>query len=62
VLPSLVYHMPCPSHPPWLDHSNIIWQGLWVMKLLTVNFSPISYYFIPLMSRYSPQYPFLEYA
>jgi hypothetical protein len=18
--------MPCPSHPPWLDHSNYIWR------------------------------------
>jgi hypothetical protein len=19
--------MPCPSHPPWLDHSNYVWWG-----------------------------------
>jgi hypothetical protein len=27
--------MSCPSHPPWLDHSNTIWWGLQVMKLLS---------------------------
>jgi hypothetical protein len=22
--------MPCPSHSPWLDHSNYIWRKLWL--------------------------------
>jgi hypothetical protein len=26
--------MPCPSHPPWLDHSNYTWRRVQVMKLL----------------------------
>jgi hypothetical protein len=21
-------YMPCPSHPPWLDHSNYVWRGI----------------------------------
>jgi hypothetical protein len=26
-------YMPCPSHPPWLDHSNYTWRRVQVMKL-----------------------------
>jgi hypothetical protein len=32
-------HMPCPSHCPWLDHSNYIWRRVQVMKLLIMQFS-----------------------
>jgi hypothetical protein len=32
----------CPSHSPWLDHSNYVWRGVQVMKLLIMQFSPIS--------------------
>jgi hypothetical protein len=32
--------MPCPSHPPWLDHSNYICRRVQVMKLLIMQFSP----------------------
>jgi hypothetical protein len=35
-------YMPCPSHPPWLDHSNYIWRRVQVMKLLIMQFSPTS--------------------
>jgi hypothetical protein len=38
--------MPCPSHPPWLDHS--VWRGVQVMKLLVMQFPPI------LIQRISP--------
>jgi hypothetical protein len=31
------------------------------MKFLIMHFSPTSYYFIPLRSEYSPQYPVLKY-
>jgi hypothetical protein len=34
--------MPCPSHPPWLDHSNTIWWGLQVTKLLVMQHSRTS--------------------
>jgi hypothetical protein len=26
--------MPCPSHPPWIDHSNYTWRREQVKKLL----------------------------
>jgi hypothetical protein len=29
-----------PSHPPWLDHSDNIWQSVQVMKLLIMQSSP----------------------
>jgi hypothetical protein len=31
------------------------------MKLLIMQFSPTSYYFIPRLSKYSPQHPLLKY-
>jgi hypothetical protein len=45
LLPHSCY-MPCPSHPPSLDHSNYVWRGVQVMKFLIMQFSPISYLFI----------------
>jgi hypothetical protein len=30
--------MPCPSHPPWLDHCNYTWGRIQVMKLLIMKF------------------------
>jgi hypothetical protein len=44
------------SHSPWLNHSNYIWRRVQVMKLLIVQFSPTSNYFVPLHPRYSRQY------
>jgi hypothetical protein len=26
--------MSCPSHPPWLDHSNYTWRRVQAMKLI----------------------------
>jgi hypothetical protein len=49
-------YMLCPSHPPWLYHSNYIWWRVKAMKLLIMQFSPTSCHFIPLWSKYSPQY------
>jgi hypothetical protein len=40
------FYMPCPSHSPSLDHSNYIWRGVQVMKLLIMQFSPICHHFI----------------
>jgi hypothetical protein len=51
---SYSWYMPCPSHPPWLDHSNYIWRGLQIMKRLIMQFSPISRHVISLQSRFSP--------
>jgi hypothetical protein len=56
LLPHSCY-MPHPSHPSWLDHSNFTWRRVQVMKLLIMQFSPISCHFIPRWSKYSPQHP-----
>jgi hypothetical protein len=55
--PHLCY-MPCPSHPPWLDHST--WRRLRVMKLLIMQFSPTSRHFISLRFKYSFQHHVLK--
>jgi hypothetical protein len=31
-------YMSCPSDPPWLDHSNYVWRGVQIMKLLIMQF------------------------
>jgi hypothetical protein len=49
--PPRICYMLCPFHPPWLDDCNYIWQGVQIMQLLTVQFSPASYYFTPLGSK-----------
>jgi hypothetical protein len=59
-LPHACY-MIYPSHPLWLDHSNYTWRTIQVMKLLIMQFSPTSFYFTPLRSKYSPQHPVLKY-
>jgi hypothetical protein len=30
--------MPCPSHSPWLDHSNYTWRRVQVMEVLIMQF------------------------
>jgi hypothetical protein len=50
-------YMPCPSHPSLLDHSNYVWRAVQVIKLLVMQFPPISHHFTPLRSKYSPQHP-----
>lgn len=40
-----LYYMPCKSHLPWLDHSITCREQ--VMKILIMQFSPASQYFIP---------------
>jgi hypothetical protein len=44
---SCACYMPCPYHS-----SYYIWRRLQVTKLLVTQFSPASYYFIPLGSKY----------
>jgi hypothetical protein len=53
-------YMPCPSHPPWLDHSNYTWRKIQVMKFLIMQFSLNPFYSISLRSKYSPQHSILE--
>jgi hypothetical protein len=49
LLPHSCY-MPRPYHPPWHDRSNYAWRGVQVMKLITVQFSPVSCHFISLQT------------
>jgi hypothetical protein len=53
-------HTPHLSHHPWFDHASSFWWGVQIIKLFT-QFSPVSCYFLPLRSKYLPQYPILEY-
>jgi hypothetical protein len=46
-------YMPCPSHPPSIDHSNYTWRILQVTKLRIMQIFPTSPYFILLRSKYS---------
>jgi hypothetical protein len=50
-------YIPCPSHLLSLDHSNCIWRGVQVMKLLIMQFPSVSRHFISPRSKYSPQHP-----
>jgi hypothetical protein len=50
-------YMTCLSQPPWLDHSNYTWRIVQLMKLLIMEFFPISHQFISLRSKYSPLHP-----
>jgi hypothetical protein len=38
------YHMPCPSHPSWSDHTNnkSISERIHIMKFFILQFSPAS--------------------
>jgi hypothetical protein len=44
LLPHSCY-MSCASHPPSLDHSNYTWRRVQAMKLLIMQFSPVSCHF-----------------
>jgi hypothetical protein len=59
ILPHSCY-MPRPYHSLSLDHSNYTWRRVQVMKLLIMQFSPMSCHFIPLWSKYSPQHLVLK--
>jgi hypothetical protein len=47
-------HMPLPSHSPWFDLPNNILGWVQVMKFFVVQLPPLSFYFIPLLPKYSP--------
>jgi hypothetical protein len=36
------YYMPCPSNPPWHDHSKYTWRRVQIMEILIMQFSPLS--------------------
>jgi hypothetical protein len=46
LIPLSALYMPCPSHPPWLNHPNNIWWSVQVMKLLITQSSPASRHFL----------------
>jgi hypothetical protein len=52
--------MSCPSHSPWLDHSNYIWRRVQITKLLVLQFSAPSRHFIPSRSKHPTQHPVLK--
>jgi hypothetical protein len=39
LLPHSCY-MPCPYHPPWVDHCNYTWRSVKFMALLITKYSP----------------------
>ena len=52
--------MPHPSHSSQFDYLNNIRCAVPIIKLLILQFPPLSCYLIPLMSKYSPQYHILK--
>jgi hypothetical protein len=57
-----ICHMPWPPHSPWFYLPNNIWWWVQIMTLCTVQLPPLSCYFIPLRSKYSPQHPVLKHS
>jgi hypothetical protein len=57
----LAFYKPCTSHISWRDNSNYTWRTVQVMKLLIVQFSPKSCYFLSLQSKHFSQHPVLIY-
>jgi len=53
-------YMPRLSHASWLYHPNNTGWALHIIKLLTMYFSPLSCYLVPLSTKYSPQHPILK--
>lgn len=54
------YHMSRPFRPPWVCYPNNIWWKVQMMKLLTIDLSPVSCYPVSLGPNYSPERPVLE--
>jgi hypothetical protein len=53
--------MPCTSYPPWLDHSNCIWQREQVVKFLVTQVFSNPQPLHPSSVKYYPQHPVLKY-
>jgi hypothetical protein len=52
-------YMPRPSHHPWHYQPNNIWWSVHILTLIMQS-SPASRHFLPLVYKYSPQYPVPE--
>ena len=59
LLPHTSY-MPRPSHSSRSYHTNNIWGGVQILRLLIVWFFPLPRHLVPLMPKYSPQHPILK--
>jgi hypothetical protein len=46
--------MPCPSHPPWLGHSNYTWRRVQVKQCATQYYYAIVQFHIQLR-QYTPE-------
>jgi hypothetical protein len=55
-------YMPCPSYPPWLDHSNYTCRRVQVTTFLIMQFYLTSHYFSCFRSVNSPQHPVLKHT
>jgi hypothetical protein len=54
--------MPCPPLSPLLDHSNYVWWGVQVMKLLIMQLPPISCHMIPIIIQFNSIQFFIIYV
>jgi hypothetical protein len=61
ILYAFLYFPSRQYHSPWYDYPSNILRWVWIMKLCIMYFSPASYHFLPLKSKYSPQHPVLKY-
>ena len=57
ICPCQTWNLSCPSHSSWLDNSSNTWRKLSIKKPLSF---PLSYYLVPIMSKYLLQHPILE--
>ena len=55
-----IYYMSRSPHSSRFDHQNNIGWGVQVIKLLTMQFSPLHYYHLPVRPKYSPQHPIFK--
>ena len=53
-------HMPHLSHSSWFDYSHNIWWEVQIIKLVIMQFYPVSHYFLPLVPKRLPRHPILE--
>jgi len=45
-------HMPNPSYSSWFYHSNIVWWGVQLMRLLVMKYPPVLCYIFPCRPKY----------
>ena len=55
------FYMPRLFHSRF-DHPNITWWKVQIVKLLTMQFSPLHSYLVPPRPKYSPQHPNLKHG